>query len=199
MTSLPPNIDQRTYEDIVLQTKSMAIFYTANCEREDEDTADDEETNARVEVIGLNGNVQGWKPADNEEKDAGEALIRIFAKMVKSVSDRLNQAPDKNFLAFLDLIGGRLKPPQPAKVPLTFYLAEGSSVDGLVPAYTQMSAPPTEGSDEEIVFETDEELVVTTAQLEAVFVTEPNQDKYRDCILEANGEKDEAFNVFAGE
>ena len=168
MTSLPPKIDQRTYEDIVEQAKELAQKYTV------------------------------WQPANNEEKDAGEALIRIFGKMVKSVSDRLNKVPDKNFLAFLDLIGGRLKPPQPAKVPLTFYLAEGSPVDGLVPAHTQISAPPTEGSDEEIVFETDEELVVTTAQLKAVFVTEPNQDKYQDRILEANGEKDEAFKVFAG-
>ena len=168
MTSLPPKIDQRTYEDIVEQAKELAQKYTV------------------------------WQPANNEEKDAGEALIRIFGKMVKSVSDRLNKVPDKNFLAFLDLIGGRLKPPQPAKVPLTFYLAEGSTDVALVPAYTQISAPPTEGSDEEIVFETDEELVVTTAQLKAVFVTEPNQDKYQDRILEANGEKDEAFKVFAG-
>ena len=131
--------------------------------------------------------------------DAGEALIRIFGKMVKSVSDRLNQVPEKNFLAFLDLIGGQLKPPQPAKVPLTFYLAEGSPVDGLVPAYTQMSAPPAEGSDEEIVFETDGELVVTTAQLKAVFLREPSKDKYRDCTLEAIGQKDADFLAFAGD
>ncbi|NET44636.1 MAG: baseplate protein J [Okeania sp. SIO2B3] len=118
--------------------------------------------------------------------------------MVKSVSDRLNQVPEKNFLAFLDLIGGKLLPPQPAKVPLTFYLAEGSPVDGLVPAYTQVSALPAEGSDEEIVFETDQELVVTTAQLKAVFVREPSQDKYSDRSLEATGQTDEAFLVFTG-
>ena len=62
-----------------------------------------------------------------------------------------------------------------------------------------MSAPPAEGSDEEIVFETDGELVVTTAQLKAVFLREPSKDKYRDCTLEAIGQKDADFLAFAGD
>ena len=169
MPSLPPKIDQRTYEDIVEQTKNLAKNYT------------------------------NWQPASGDTKDAGEALIRIFARMVKSVSDRLNQVPEKNFLAFLDLIGGQLKPPQPAKVPLTFYLVSGSSVDGLVPAHTQVSAPPSGDTAEEIVFETDRELVVTTAQLKAVFVREPSRDQYSDRTLEATGEKDAAFLAFSGD
>ena len=139
-----------------------------------------------------------WEPVKGKT-DAGRALIRIFATMVKSVSDRLNQVPEKNFLAFLDLIGGQLKPPQAAKVPLTFYLAEGSPVDGLVPAQTQVSAPPAEGSGEEIVFETDGELVVTTAQLQGVFVHEPSRNMYSDRTLSATGQKDEAFYAFEGD
>ncbi|HEY9694193.1 MAG TPA: baseplate J/gp47 family protein [Oculatellaceae cyanobacterium] len=164
----PPKIDQRSYEEIVEQTETLVQSFT------------------------------DWKPAPEGNTDAGRALIRIFGRMVKLVSDRLNQVPEKNFLAFLDLIGGQLKPPEPAKVPLTFYLAEGSPVDGLVPAHTQVSAPPKEGSDEEIVFETDRELVVTTTELQAVFVREPNQDKYSDCTLQATGQKDEAFLAFVG-
>ncbi|WP_421658674.1 hypothetical protein [Leptothermofonsia sp. ETS-13] len=58
--------------------------------------------------------------------DAGWALIRIFSHLAMMVRDRLNQVSDKNFLAFLDLIGTQILPPQPARVPLTFYLAEGS-------------------------------------------------------------------------
>ena len=49
------------------------------------------------------------------------------------------------------------------------------------------------------MFETDRELVVTTAQLQAIFVREPSQDRYRDCTLEATGQKDEAFLAFAGD
>ncbi|MHC0066374.1 baseplate J/gp47 family protein [Nostoc sp. UIC 10890] len=169
MAYLPPKIDQRTYEEIVQQTEKLVEQYT------------------------------DWKPAPEDKTDAGRALIRIFGRMVKLVSDRLNQVPEKNFLAFLDLIGGELKPPQPAKVPLTFYLAQGSPADGLVPAHTQVSAPPAEGTDEEIVFETDRELVVTTTQLQAVFVREPSQDKYAERTLEATGEDDAAYFAFAGD
>jgi hypothetical protein len=135
---------------------------------------------------------------DSKSVDAGWALIRIFGRMAALVSDRLNQVPDKNFLAFLDLIGTQLLPPQPAKVPLTFSLAQGSPVDALVPAHTQVAAPPAEGQ-EEVVFETDRELVVTTAQLQAVFVREPEKDKYSDRTSQAMGKKDAAFDAFAGE
>ncbi|MFB2772426.1 baseplate J/gp47 family protein [Pelatocladus sp. BLCC-F211] len=169
MTSLPPKIDQRTYEEIVEQTETLVQQFT------------------------------DWKPAPEGKTDAGEALIRIFGRMVKLVSDRLNQVPDKNFLAFLDLIGGELKPPQPAKVPLTFYLAEGSPVDGLVPAHTQVSAPPAEGSDAEIVFETTRELVVTTTQLQAVLVREPSQNQYSDRTFAATGQEDTEFFAFVGD
>jgi hypothetical protein len=48
--------------------------------------------------------------------------------------------PEKNFLAFLNLIGTELLPPQPARAPLTFRLAENSPVDALVPAGTQAAA-----------------------------------------------------------
>jgi hypothetical protein len=168
-----PKIDPRTYEEIVEQTENLAQQFS------------------------------DWKPASDRKMDAGRALIRIFGRMVKSVSDRLNQVPEKNLLTFLDLIGGQLKPPQPAKVPLTFYLAEGSPVDGLVPAYTQVSAPPGKDGGEEIVFETDRELVVTTTQLKAVFVREPSQDKYKDiseiCFTDATEEKDTAFLVWKGD
>lgn len=164
----PPKIDERTYEDIVQQTENLVQQFT------------------------------DWKPASEGKTDAGGALIRIFGRMAKLVSDRLNQVPEKNFLAFLDLIGGQLKPPQPAKVPLTFYLAEGSPVDALVPAHTQVSALPGEGSDEEIVFETNRELVVTTTQLQAVFAREPERDKYSDLTNAATGQEDEAFLAFVG-
>lgn len=168
MSLQPPKIDTRTYQDIVNQTEELAKKFT------------------------------DWRPRPDGKPDAGMAMIRIFGRMAALVSDRLNQVPDKNFLAFLDLIGTQLLPPQPAKVPLTFSLAQGSPVDALVPAHTQVAAPPAEGQ-EEVVFETDRELVVTTAQLQAVFVREPEKDKYSDRTLQATGKKDAAFEAFAGE
>ena len=174
MTSLPPKIDQRTYEQIVQETEAFVQEFTSSLE-------------------------QGWKAPPLGQMDVGRALIRIFGRMVTKISDRLNQVPEKNFLAFLDLIGGQLQPPQPAKVPLTFYLAEASPVGAFVPAYTQISAPPLEENDEEIIFETEQELIVTTAQLKAVFVREPNQDKYGDYTLFVTGKEDQSFLVFSGD
>ncbi len=169
MAYSPPNIDQRTYEEIVVQIKDYAQQFS------------------------------GWQPTNEATIDAGEALIRICAQMIELLGDRLNRMPDKNFLAFLDLIGAELMPPLPAKVPLTFYLVEGSSVDGLVPAQTSVAAPATGDDGEEILFETEQDLVVTTTQLQGVFVRQPSFDLYSDRTAEATGEEDAAFFVFTGD
>ncbi len=78
----------------------------------------------------------------------GWPLVRIFGRLGEIVADRLNRVPDKNFLAFLDLVGMSPRPPQPARVPLTFQLAAGTAVDALVPARTPVAAIPLEGEDE---------------------------------------------------
>lgn len=128
--------------------------------------------------------------------DAGWALIRLFSRLAVLVRDRLNQVPEKNFLAFLDLIGAQVLPPQAARVPLTFYLAEGTSTDVLVPAQTPVAAP---AEPEEVVFETEHSLLATIAQIKAVFVHEPKTNRYSDRTASALGEIDAAFPPFAGE
>jgi hypothetical protein len=142
---------------------------------------------------------KGW--CKSETADAGLGLIRIFDRMVATVSDRLNRVPEKNFLAFLDLLGTQILPPQPARVPLTFFLASGvpENTTALVPAYTQISAPPVEGEAEEVVFETATDLIVTPVQLQAVFVQQLEADKYSDRTLEATGKKDATFLAFEGD
>lgn len=138
-----------------------------------------------------------WRPRDGQP-DAGTALVGIFGRLVEGVIERLNQAPEKNFLAFLDLIGTQIRPPRPARVPLTFQLATGSPVDALVPARTQVAAPPAAGEEEDIVFETDRDLVVTRSQLVAVFAHEPTEDRYTDVTPLATGVSDAAFPAFTG-
>ena len=165
----PPKIDPRTYEEIVEQTEKLAQSYTT------------------------------WCPHPDGKPDAGRALIRIFGRMVALVSDRLNQVPDKNFLAFLNLIGTQIQPPQPARVPITFSLVEGSPADALVPANTQVAAPPASGEEEEVVFETEKDLVVPAAQLQAVFVRQPDTDCYSDHTSPATGKLDVDYPAFEGE
>lgn len=106
------------------------------------------------------------------------ALINIFARFAEIIIRRLNQVLDRNFLAFLDLLGASRLPPQPARVPLTFTLAAGTTTDAVVPAGTQVTASAPEGSSNPVTFETEAELVVTSAQLTTLAVLDPEQDAY---------------------
>ncbi|MCU0541074.1 MAG: putative baseplate assembly protein [Oscillatoriaceae cyanobacterium Prado104] len=229
MSIQPPKIDNRTYDDIVAQTVKLVQHYTVQENSElvnnqadlllDRTLAQDiTDTDGNIIKAGtlineqlagaiakvndlkqINVKVKGWlKP---EKPDAGLALIRIFGRMAATVSDRINRVPDKNFLAFLDLLGTQILPPQPARVPLTFYLASGvpENTTALVPAYTQISAPLLEGEEEEVVFETASDLIVTPVQLQAVFVRQYSQDKYSDRTLQATGKIDNSFLAFEGD
>lgn len=60
------------------------------------------------------------------EKGSDAALLYIFAGMMDTIIQRLNEVPDKNLIAFLDMMSVKLLPPQPARVPLTFILSEGA-------------------------------------------------------------------------
>ncbi len=142
--------------------------------------------------------LSGWRAPDDGELDPGAALVRLFAGFAEHVADRLNRAPDKNFLAFLDLIGRRIEPPQPARTPLTFVLAEGSPVDAFVPAGTRAAAP-AESDEEEVVFETERELVATAASLTEVYVREPDRDRFADRTVAASTADDPAFPPFEGD
>jgi len=124
-----------------------------------------------------------WREYDEvtgAPKGKSAALIGIFARFAEIVIERLNRVPDKNFLAFLDLLGAARQPPQPARVPLTFSLAAGSPVDALVPQGTQVAAPPGPGEQDPAVFETERPLVVTAAQLSSLVTLDPEQDTYGD-------------------
>lgn len=169
MSIQPPKIDKRTYQEIVAQTEQLAQKFTQ------------------------------WHPNSDGKPDAGRALIRIFGRMATLVSDRINQAPEKNFLAFLDTIGTQILPPIPARVPLTFNLVSGNPTDAFVPVGTQVAAPPIEEEKEEIVFETERDIALITTQLQAVFVREPLTDKYNDRTPEATGNINSAFKAFAAD
>jgi hypothetical protein len=148
----PPKIDPRSADDIARNVRELLKAYAPE-----------------------------WDAAKSDKGDPlAAALIAVFARYAEIVIDRLNQTPRKNFLAFLDLLGASLQPPQSARVPLTFSLAEGSPANGVVPRGAQVAAAPAEGEENPVAFETDRELVVTTAQLDSVFVIEPAMDRFSD-------------------
>jgi hypothetical protein len=114
------------------------------------------------------------------------------------VSDRLNKVPEKNFWPFSISWAVNSILLQPARVPLTFHLAQGSTSEAIVPAHTQISAPPGQDNAEEVVFETDQELVVTTVRLESIYVRQPDKDLFYKCFDTVTGQTEEAFPIFEG-
>ncbi len=163
-----PKIDSRTYDELVDQVETQASTFTGGA----------------------------WQPG---EKDQGAALIRIFARLAEIVGERINRIPEKSFLAFLDLVGTRLNPPRPARVPLTFELNRGATGETVVPAATRVASTSLPGEeDEPPVFETEDQLVVTSAPLVAAFVREPERDLYRDVTAAATA-GEAPFAAFRGE
>jgi hypothetical protein len=122
-----------------------------------------------------------YAPAWNgSPKGVSAALIGISARFAELLIQRLNQVPQKNFLSFLDVLGAALLPPLPARAPVTFLLAAGSLLDAVVPAGTQVAAPPGPGENDPVIYETENELVATSAELALAFVRDPEEDTYAD-------------------
>ena len=139
--------------------------------------------------------VPGWEPA---EGDPGFALRAIFAHDLELVLARLNRAPDKSLVAFLDLLGISLMPPSPAAAPVTFTLAPDGPAAGPVPSGTQVATAQTETT-QAVVFETAEDLVVTAAQIAAAFTIDPEHDRYADQTEAVAGTAGIVFHPFAGD
>jgi predicted phage baseplate assembly protein len=91
--------------------------------------------------------------------DPGITLIELFAWMTEMVIYRLNKVTDKNYIAFLNLMGVRLQPPQPARALLQFKLVE-KGPPTWIHAGTPVSTQVT-GREEPVVFETADNIQVT--------------------------------------
>jgi uncharacterized phage protein gp47/JayE len=122
------------------------------------------------------GYLPQWNPPP---KSAGAAVGPIFARLLVAILQRLNQAPAKEKLAFLDLMGLRLVPAQPARAPIVFSLSAGAP-DTSAPEGTQVAAPPPPGSTQQVVFSTEQDAAVAAAKLTEVVSLWPGRDQYID-------------------
>lgn len=96
--------------------------------------------------------------------DPGVTLIELFAWLVHQMLYRFNQVPTRHYVAFLELLGIRLKPPTPAQTQVTFYLTKAQSTATVIPAGTEVATVRTE-SQPAIVFTTDNTLVIGIPRL----------------------------------
>lgn len=122
------------------------------------------------------GYVPEWNPAPGT---AGIAIGQVFARFVYAVLQRLNQAADKNKLAFLDLVGVPLVPASQARAPIVFQLSAQAS-DSAAPQGTKVASPPPPGSSQQIVFETERATGIAKANIVEVISLWPGRDEYID-------------------
>ncbi len=114
-----------------------------------------------------------------------EALTQLFSRLTEIAIQRMNRVPEKNLLAFLEMLGFDLQAPQPARVPLVFK-AQASAPDAvLIPAGTQTAL---EGTDADpVIFETVQDLTLSAAKLARVSSIDPTTDRFTDHVHLVNG------------
>jgi hypothetical protein len=135
-----------------------------------------------------------WRPGS--ERDFGIALLKIFAHMKEEITSRLNRVPERNFTAFLNMLGIKLMLAQPARVPVTFFASEGLNHGIFIPAGTQVVAPASERH-ESLTFETMSALTATSSPLIELFSVDPEADAiYRHTDAFNNKE---AISLFKGD
>lgn len=117
---------------------------------------------------------------DHNVSDPGVTLIELFAWMTEQYLFRLNQVPDKNFITFLDLIGVRLAPAQPARGDVTFILSSAPTPERrmIIPRWTEVATERTE-TEEAIVFTTDRDAEVLPPRPRWVLTSADGED-YQD-------------------
>lgn len=118
--------------------------------------------------------VQEWLPS---EKGPDFAILQIVARYLQIIIQRLNQSPDKNQLAFLDMLGIKLTPAQSARAPVVFELID-QATDTRVAVGTRLSAQPPPESNTQVFFETERTTGIMTAKLREVISILPGRDQY---------------------
>lgn len=131
-----PNLDDRTFDDLVKEAVSLIPRYCPE-----------------------------W--TDHGPSDPGMTLVELFAWMTDLLIFRLNQVPEKVYVAFLEMIGVRLAPPQAARAAVTFYLARALPEAVDVPADTEVATIRTSLSGS-LVFTLEGALTVRPPELAGV-------------------------------
>jgi len=129
--------------------------------------------------------------------DPGITLIELAAWMTDLLIYRLNQVPDKNYVAFLNLLGIKLRAPRAAKGLCRFSLVEGATKQR-VPRGTQVSTPHAT-EEFTVTFETARDVVVTNAKPDRCFsYYDESYSENSRFIDPLPGTVTGSFEVFAG-
>lgn len=149
MPNLVPKIDQRNQEQLVPELRRLIYTY---CRRE-------------------------WSDLTELEADRKtDAMVHIFTNMMGKITDRLNKAPEKNFISFLNMIGISPTPPRAAKAPLLFKAKDDWEKISTIPAGTKVSAQPENQG--EVIFETEKDVTVVKPRPVRAVSLDPKEDRF---------------------
>lgn len=137
---------------------------------------------------------------DFNVSDPGITLIELFAWMTDIILYRMNRVPDLHAIRFMQMLGVTLQEPQPARVPVTFWLSAPQELVVTIPAGTEVASTQTE-TERSIVFTTDDDFSVVPPQLEAVLSHGSRSDGSGKRYLDHNLRRltagmDEGINLF---
>ena len=101
---------------------------------------------------------------DHNVSDPGVTLIETFAFMTEQLAYRLNRVPDRLYVKFLELLGVRMFPPTPARVPVTFWLSTPAQSAMVIRTGAMVSTVRTD-TEQPIIFSTQDDLIMLPTAL----------------------------------
>jgi len=101
---------------------------------------------------------------NHNPSDPGITMIEMFAWLTHQMLLRFNQLPRRNYILFLELLGIRLEPPNPATTEVTFYLVSDLPESYTIPVGIEVATERQPGLDP-IVFSTDRPLTIGNPQI----------------------------------
>lgn len=91
--------------------------------------------------------------------DPGITLLELFAWLQEQMLTRFNQVPRRNYVLFLELLGIRLQPPNPARTEITFYLVSDLPATYTIPEGIEIATERLPDA-ESVVFSTSGTLTI---------------------------------------
>lgn len=131
--------------------------------------------------------------------EAGTVLggsTQLFGRLAQIIINRLNEAPEQHFRAFLNEAEVDRLPPRPARSEVTFQPAADGPAIIAAPAGTQVATRPS-GGQPALIFETERAITVTPAGLVKCVAVDPVN--FSDRTRSAQGEMTDDFAAFVGE
>jgi predicted phage baseplate assembly protein len=106
--------------------------------------------------------------------DPGVTMVELFAWLTDQMLFRFNQVPRRNYITFLEMLGIRLKAPEPSHTEVTFYLTRPQAADDRfdpIKAGTEIATESIDG-EEAVVFSTDRDLEIGIPKIAYLLTSE---------------------------